>query len=440
MNSVRGAIMSQSTSQSLAWNWSFTQEALTSQFELKRRTAIIKSIGHSLLGGYQQLMTPSAWGKQSAKLEQSTAFGAVNIDQVGENVDSTERVRECVSIKQRGRQVLTAVRTGNHQLNLISWRVNADGFVVRTGASGPQPGRVTQIAIARARKFVTAIRTAAHQLQLVSWDVSNTGAIYRAGVSNADLDQTSAAVNDEVSKVKLVALSDTLLVTACTTRTGQIKLTSWRLNDNDSLTRLYDFMDMGEAVRDLLPVVLPATENGLHLLMAARTQSGRLKLQKWSVAPTGEMTAAGDSVSAEERISQFDALLDEAGRLITAVRTATSRLKLIAWAVPSTAQPIQRLGDSGNQGQSIRQSALMCHADQLMTAVLTPTGACKLIAWSIPASTLPASEIMCLGESTPQTAAGALVGLCREALDGNAPIMTSTVTANGALKLITWRA
>jgi hypothetical protein len=47
---------------------------------------------------------------------------------------------------------------------------------------------------------------------------------------------------------------------------------------------------------------------------------------------------------------------------------------------------------------------------------------------------------MCVGGSDLQHSASTLSGLCREVLDGNAPIMTSGITAEGTLKLVTWRA
>ena len=165
--------------------------------------------------------------------------------------------------------------------------------------------------------------------------------------------------------------------------------------------------------------------------------STRLNARCWIVR---EIAANGDSISSEEKISQFDAVLDAAGGLITSLRTANNRLKLVAWAVTPSTQRIQRLMDSGNQGQPIRQHALMRCADQMMTAVQTASGAFKLIAWAIPASTLLAGQIMHVGESASQSTTGTLSGLCREALDGNAPIMTSEVTAEGMLKLMTWRA
>ncbi len=426
--------MNQTASQSYAGSWSFRQDTLTNQLELKRQKNFIKSSGQALLGGYQPLMPQSARGKRTARLERTPLPLSVNIEQIGENVDQAACVHECVSIKQRGRQVLTAVGTADHQLALFSWRVNADGAVIRTGASGAQPGRVAQIAIAHARKFVTAFRTATRQLQLVSWDVSNTGAIYRAGESSAPVHATTGPSDDCVGKVKLVALNDTLLVTTCTTPTGQVTLSSWRLNDNDSLTRLHDYTATGDLVRELVPVVLPPTATRLRLVIAARTQSGQFKLQRWQVAPTGEISMDAASLFAEEKISRFDAVADNEGRLITSIRTLGGRLKLIVWRWAPDGQTFERLFDSGAHGERIRKHSLMLHASQIVTAVQTVAGQCKLIAWTMPAT----GSMVRIGESAMQSVTSIPIGLCQEALDGNAPLLTSGLTTDGALKLITW--
>jgi hypothetical protein len=426
--------MNQTTSQPLLWSGSFAQDTFASQFELRRQKDVIKSIGQSLLGGYQQFMTQSARGKRTANLEHIPSSFSIDIKQIGENVDPTECVCECVAIKQRGRQVITAVCTIGHQLNLFSWRVNADGAVVRTGTSGPQPGQVAQIAIARARKFVTAFRTATRQLQLISWDVSNTGAIYRAGSSRVSADETAGATNDAVGKVKLVALNDTLLVTTCTTPTGQVKLTSWRLNDNDTFTQLHDYIETGEYVRDLVPIVLPPTAAGARIVTAVRTQTGQFKLQLWNVTLAGEITIGAASIIAKEKIGGFDAVAENEGRLITSVRTLNGRLKLIVWHCTPDGQMLERLFDSGVRGERIRKHSLMFHAAQVMTAVQTAAGQYKLIAWTMPG----AGSIVRISESVAPSVAGAPIGLCQETLDGNAPLLTSGLTVDGALKLMTW--
>jgi len=426
--------MNELSSQPLPWKRPLTSDGLIGQFAVGQRP-MVKRSDKALLEGYQQLMSQSAWGKRAPRPEPIPFSLPVNIAPLGENVEPLEHVHECVAIKQRGRQVITAVGTANHELKLLSWRVNADGAVVRTGMSSPQTGWVAQIAIAHARKFVTAFRTATRQLQLVSWDISNTGAIYRAGVSNVPANQGAGPDSDVVDKVKLVALNDTLLMTTCTTPTGQVKLSSWRLNDNDSLTRLHDYIDTDDLAREIVPIVLPSTGDGAHLVTALRTRSGQLKLQRWQVAVAGEIIRDAIGVIAQEKISRFDAVADADGRLITAVRTLSGRLKLIAWRCAADGQMIERLFDSGVGGERIRKHSLMLHTSQIVTAVQTAAGQCKLIAWTRP----PGGSIIWIGESAVQSVAGFPIGLCQEALDGNAPLLTSGLTADGALKLMTWR-
>jgi len=436
--------MDKSMSQTLSYqpfslDWSLQSAPSIGQFELGSQE-LIKRISHVLRGGYQQLMPQSnwssaTWNKRTPNFEAPPSL-PLTISPIGENVDSVERVRECVSIKQRGRQVVTAVRTLDHRLKLFSWRVNADGSVVRTGASNPLPGRVAQIALARARKFVTAFRTAGRQLQLVSWDVSNTGAIYQAGASVT----RNGEVADEVNKVKLVALNDHLLLTACTTPTGQLVLSSWRLNDDDSLTRLQDAMPTAEQVRELVPVVLPAGPTGARLLLVICTEAGQLKLQGWEIAQNGELQPTTPPVETDEKVSRFDAVLDSEGRLVTSLRLANGRLKLVAWAVAPDGRTIQRLCDSGAKGERIRQHALMAQPSQVLTAIQTVTGQVKLVAWAISSTPVQDRALVCVGDALIQNVALVAPGFCQEPLDGNAPILTNSITTDGTLKLLTWRA
>lgn len=145
----------------------------------------------------------------------------------GQHLTDTPGLRAGIAVRHRSRQVVTAIQMPNSQLALASWRVNADGSVIQTGASGPQPDQVAQVDLARAGKFVVAYRSTTQQLKLVSWDVSNTGAIYRAGESEL--------WPERIRRVRLCTVSDQLLVTACITRNRRLKLISWRLGSDASL-------------------------------------------------------------------------------------------------------------------------------------------------------------------------------------------------------------
>jgi len=69
------------------------------------------------------------------------------------------------------------VATTNHfpaPLQLISWRIDPDGSITRTGDSSAQAGGVSGIALASTGQpsapFVTAVKRIDGTLSLISWD------------------------------------------------------------------------------------------------------------------------------------------------------------------------------------------------------------------------------------------------------------------------------
>jgi hypothetical protein len=306
--------------------------------------------------------------------------------------------------------------------------VNADGSIACTGSSGTQAGQASQIGMARARKFVVAYRTGDRRLQLLSWDVSNTGAIYRAG--------ESIESNEIVHRVKLVALNDDLLITACITKDRQLTLISWQLGQDNALIRLQESVDTSELVRDVAVVVLPAADNSHQLVTVVRTITGQIKLLKWKVADSGVITPGLSQARLDVITTQIDAAVDPHGQIIMSLRTLDGHLRLVVWRVAPEDSIPQRVFDTGEVDERIRHQALMRNgADGVLTAISTAPGHLKLIAWDIDQE----GTITRKGESESMPAAAGSVILCPELLDGNAPILTATRTAQGMLKLMTWR-
>ena len=159
--------------------------------------------------------------------------GVRSLHAVGESEATIPNLHACKAVRHRSRQVVMAMRTEDNRLALESWRVNADGAVVQTGSSAPQPDQVLQVELARAEKYVVAYRSLAQELRLVSWDVSNTGAIYRAGESET--------WREPVRKIRLQALNKNLLVTACITRERQLQLITWRVGANATIVQVGEY-------------------------------------------------------------------------------------------------------------------------------------------------------------------------------------------------------
>lgn len=337
-------------------------------------------------------------------------------------------VRECVPIKHRGRQIVTAVRTIDNELNLLSWRVNADGSVACTGSSGAQSGSASQLDIAKARQFVVAYRTGARRLKLSSWDVSNTGAIYPAGESSEQ--------DERIRKVKVEALTDHLLVTACITQRRQLKLITWQLGQDDRLLRLADSGRQGELVRDVVLVVLPGADDRHRLAVVVRSLSGQVKLLLWTISATGVISGGQSLAELDGVVTHLDAICGPEQQIIVSLRTLQGQLRLVGWRLQPDGNAQQPLFDTDDGGESIRHQALLHSNRGILVAFCTDDRKVKLAAWDIDHEGLLTHH----RQSVPLSAAAGPIMVCPELLDGNAPILTGIRTTQGRLTLTTWRA
>ena len=95
----------------------------------------------------------------------------------GESGDTKEFATELAITKTRENQLLTAIRTKEGRLKLISWQVQRDGSILPLSDSGEDGPEVTNIALARGKTIITAYSTASNNLQLASWTVKKDGDI-----------------------------------------------------------------------------------------------------------------------------------------------------------------------------------------------------------------------------------------------------------------------
>jgi len=121
-----------------------------------------------------------------------------------------------------------------------------------------------------------------------------------------------------------------------------------------------------------------------HVVISCRTIQGILRVISFSVNGNGtSIIREGDSASLAGRIGR-NALVTRPYGVLSAVSAATGALKLIKWAVSATGQ-ITRNGDSGDQAGRvgiIQASALTgISGAPLVTAVQTVSGDLKLISW-----------------------------------------------------------
>lgn len=341
---------------------------------------------------------------------------------LGDSANLAGVVSEIATVNHGTQQVVTAVRTASNTLMLISWRVNPNGSVSRTGDSGNAAGEASSIDMAKARNFVTVCRTANGRLKLISWNVNAVGAISRQGDS---ADQAGVATRN-----KVVALSDALLVTACRAENGSLLLISWRLNDNGSITRLNDSGSQAGGVSEIAVVRISSS----RLATAVRANDGSLKLIVWDVAANGQISRRSDSGNQAGEARMIRVVRDNTGNLITSVRAGNGSLKLISWRVSGDGGSVARLGDSGDQAGEIGDNALMTRVPGVVSAVRAADGHLKLIAWQVTVN----GAIQRLGDSYNLAGEASLITLAPNSLTGNAPILTAVRTASNTLRLISW--
>lgn len=353
------------------------------------------------------------------------AQASQNIMRKGDSGNQAGTASEIATAYDYGkRRIVTAVRTAENRLKLISWRVNNNGSVTRTGDSGNQAGVTSRIDLAPG--LVSASRTTDGKLKLISWEINTDGDIVRRG------DSGNQAGNASI--IKVMQIHAGVYVTAVRTTSGNLKLITWRLNDNGSLTRLQDSGNAAGAVSEIALSGL-SYQGQRHVVTAVRDSGGNLKLIVWQVNPDGSITRRGDSGNQAGRALLIRAA-NSSGYIVTSVHTTDGNLKLITWEpkLQGGRLNLVRVADSGNQAGVIGDNSLIQRPGGVTSAVQTQAGTLKLISWRISSS----GAITRLGDSGNQAGTAASINLTSSPSTANAPVVTSVRTAENRLKLISW--
>jgi hypothetical protein len=241
-------------------------------------------------------------------------------------------------------EVLTAVRNGSGDLELIGWTTApADFAVTRTADSGSQAGEVSEVALAlHGRRAITAVRAGDGHLLLISWDTP-------PGLGTITRTWDSGTTAGQASDIALTTLGDDLLVTACRAGDGHLLLISWRLEPDGTVSRLHDSAHHAGEV-DLVTVTAVDAAN---VVTPVRNGSGNLELIGWGVDPgTGAISRWGDSGSQAGEVGEIAATVlpsfGPAGDVLTAVRAGDGHLLLITWHPDPVAGTITRVADSAD--------------------------------------------------------------------------------------------
>lgn len=334
--------------------------------------------------------------------------------------------QEVTTVKHRARQAVSAMRTIDNHFRLYSWRVNADGSVLRTGSSSGQMVAVQQVQLVHARNYVVAYRTSAGELQLSRWDVSNTGAIYPAGESKLCAHQ--------VQGVEMATLTPDQIATLVLTQNGAWQLMIWQLQGDDDFAQLAMAEIPAAPMSSCRLTALPAVGDTVRLAMISSETPGRLSLHLWHYqAGTGLALVASPSINFPEAAAIMATAVDP-DHLHVLVQTVTGQVHLLTWQLPADGQ-----APFCKTVTLLREEVGHCtwqkQHDGFVLTYRTLTGEVGVQAWQIGTD----GQVTLVGVGSALAAAAGKVLCCEEPLEGNAPLLTGVIGQAGEVTLQTWR-
>ncbi len=254
-------------------------------------------------------------------------------------------------------EILTAVKNGSGNLELIAWRcAPADIEVTRVSDSGSQAGSIGEVALSViGRTAITAVRNGSGNLLVIVWDVP-------VGLGSITRTWDSGTTAGEASRIAMALLPTNIIVTAVRNGSGNLELISWRLEPNGTLSRLGD---SGSQAGSVSRVAVAAIDDS-NVVTAVRNGSGNLELIGWSVAPNGTITRWGDSGSQAGSVSEIS-IIAMAGPgptndVMTTVRDGSGNLLIISWRPDPSSGSVERLPDGG-AGAASRVSSCVTVTD-----------------------------------------------------------------------------
>ena len=335
-------------------------------------------------------------------------------------------VSEIASVRgMSGGQIVTAVRTP--ELKLISWRVTPAGSIVKMADSGNQAGRGSHFAITRGDRVVTAGRTEDGNLRLISWDVDpDTGAITRAGDWG---NQAGTA-----SRIKIVPITDSVFATAFRSGNGRVMLISWRVNSNGTITRLGDSGNTGDPAAEVALLRLATAGGSEHNLVTPVIDSaGNLKVIHWVASLRGSFTRGRDSGVLATGANFVQAGTAPLNRPVVAYRDQSGQSRLIVCALASDGR-VQRLSDSGTQAGDLTVDSVGGEHNGVVTACRFPGGLVTLVGW-----TVDSNGVIARCSDNPDTGnLGSQITIVADTGVSGISTVTATRTPDGALRLVGW--
>lgn len=334
--------------------------------------------------------------------------------------------QEVVIVKQRSRQAVTALRALENGVRLVSWRVNADGSLLRTGSSSLPMAHVQQIKMVHARNYVVACRTDNGAVHLSRWDVSNTGAIYLAG-SYHDCAQ-------QMQWLEMAVLSPDLIILFGLTAAQTWQVMLWQLQGDHDLHLLQTYEIPATAVNHCSLAILPARDGSLRWATVVADTATMLSLHLWQYTPgTGVTLSAPQRIPTPALAAVLIAHVDQQYAQLV-VQGVTGQLHLLTCRLITDEQVV--VDDHGTiLGDAVGQYACQLHPAGFTLVTYTHSGTLQVQRWQ----QQPDGTVLLSGTGHSTATQLAEVTCCDASLEGNAPLLTSMIDEQGEVFLTTWR-
>ena len=240
--------------------------------------------------------------------------------------------------------LVTALRDGSGDLLLICWALNEDGTFTRKGDSNPPPGKPKQagavslvtITPVANNIVVTAVRNGSGDLELIAWRISeDCKTIQRLNL----VGETAGTVGE----IALTTFHDTEtgqpgVITAVQNGAGDLLLIAWKFDGID-FSRLGDTSTLPANQRPGTASHIsfsPAGNASNTFLATMRRGSGDLELIAFTLGRNGGWTREGDFGEREGTDVTETVVASFSGRAVSAIRRADF-LNVSVWEV-STVQ------------------------------------------------------------------------------------------------------
>lgn len=178
---------------------------------------------------------------------------------------------------------------------------------------------------------VVALQKPTLQVRLSSYNVATNGNVTLKGV----LDLSSNA-----KKVNVAMLSSTRVALAQVTTSDKLVVSIYDVNSTSGSFTLKNTWN-GPTVKDMKPGIVRLTD--AKLATAVALSNGSLRISSYTVAPNGTITKQDDDDNGS--IETVDLARMTSKRIVAGVRLTNDQMKLIAFDVNETTHVISRRGD-----------------------------------------------------------------------------------------------